>query len=140
MALTSAPVLNACDTPTTTFDEFRDILAGLRLEPVRIEIDCDRHRVTVDHRELTLSRKEYALLTYLAQRADDSVTREELLESVWGTRNLGEETRTIDAHIRRLRAKLPCEDLISTVRGVGYRFNSTPLVRVHASRVHALVA
>lgn len=140
MTLTSVPALSACDTPDTTFEEFLTILAGLRLEPVRIDIDLDRRRVVVDQNELSLSRKEYALLSYLAERADESVTRDELLESVWGGSTLGTDSRTIDAHIRRLRAKLPCDDLISTVRGAGYRFNSTPLVRVSTSRVHALVA
>ena len=79
-------------------------------------------------------------MAYLAGHADEIVSREELLESVWYGEGLESQTRTIDAHIRRLRTKLPEADLISTLRGQGYRFNSTPNVRVSNTRVHTLAA
>ena len=60
---------------------------------------------------------------------------------MWAHAELGSDSRTVDAHIRRLRKKLAIlPDLISTVRGAGYRFNSTPAVRVRVSRPVTLAA
>ena len=60
---------------------------------------------------------------------------------MWADAELGSESRTVDAHIRRLRKKLEIlPDLISTARGEGYRFNSTPAVRVRLTRPVALAA
>ena len=60
---------------------------------------------------------------------------------LWADSELGSDSRTVDAHIRRLRKKLSIlPDLISTVRGQGYRFNSTPAVRVRVTRPVALAA
>ena len=60
---------------------------------------------------------------------------------LWADSELGSDSRTVDAHIRRLRKKLSIlPDLISTVRGEGYRFNSTPSVRVRVTRPVALAA
>ena len=59
----------------------------------------------------------------------------------WADAVLGSDSRTVDAHLRRLRKKLSIlPDLISTVRGEGYRFNSTPSVRVRVTRPVALAA
>ena len=78
---------------------------------------------------------------HLAANADRSVTRDELFASVWADADLGSDSRTVDAHIRRLRKKLSIlPDLISTVRGEGYRFNSTPSVRVRVTRPVTLAA
>ena len=88
-----------------------------------------------------LSAKEHDLLAHLAANADRSVTRDELFASVWADSELGSDSRTVDAHIRRLRKKLSIlPDLISTVRGEGYRFNSTPSVRVRVTRPVTLAA
>ena len=113
------------DTPTS-YEEFLDVLAGLRLSSSRIDIDIDRG---------------HDLLAHLAANADRSVTRDELFASVWADADLGSDSRTVDAHIRRLRKKLSIlPDLISTVRGEGYRFNSTPSVRVRVTRPVTLAA
>lgn len=86
-----------------------------------IELDDDRHRVTVDGRETELTFKEYGLLKYLLTNAGMSVTRDQLMEAVWGFAFTG-ETRTVDMHIKTLRKKLgPAGELIETVRNVGYR-------------------
>ena len=81
--------------------------------------------MTVNGRSLQLTAKEFALLTAL-MRADGRVlSRDQLLETVWGYANAAEiESRTVDVHIRRLRAKLGAEARrIVTVKAVGYRFD-----------------
>ena len=77
-------------------------------------------RVETERGEVSLTAREFELLEYLLRRAGTVVRREELLGAVWGYTG-GEETRTLDVHIRSLRAKLgEAGDAIKTVRGVGY--------------------
>jgi DNA-binding response OmpR family regulator len=87
-----------------------------------LALDTDAYRASVDGRALDLTYKEFELLRYLAERRGRVFTRPTLLREVWGYDFYG-GTRTVDVHIRRLRAKLGpgFEDLIETVRGVGYR-------------------
>lgn len=86
-----------------------------------IELDDDRHCVTVDGQETELTFKEYGLLKYLLENSGTPVTRDRLMEAVWGFAFTG-ETRTVDMHIKTLRKKLgPAGALIETVRNVGYR-------------------
>ena len=73
---------------------------------------------------LTLTPREFDLLAFLAHHPGRVVSREELLRKVWGYDYMG-ETRTVDVHIRRLRAKLGAEERrIATIKGVGYRFET----------------
>jgi DNA-binding response OmpR family regulator len=85
-------------------------------------LDTDSYRASVQGRPLDLTFKEFELLRFLAERRGRVFTRPALLREVWGYDFYG-GTRTVDVHIRRLRAKLgpPFENLIETVRGVGYR-------------------
>ena len=76
--------------------------------------------VHVDGRKVVLTQREFDLLDYLVRRAGQVVTRDELLESVWGFVSPG-ETRTIEVHVAQLRKKLGHPDLIETVRGLGYK-------------------
>jgi DNA-binding response OmpR family regulator len=87
-----------------------------------IAIDTETYRVTAAGRALDLTFKEFELLRYLAQHPGRVSTRPALLREVWGYDFYG-GTRTVDVHVRRLRAKLgpEHEHLIETVRGVGYR-------------------
>ena len=86
-----------------------------------IELDDDRHRVTVNGRETELTFKEYGLLKYLLQNCGTPISRDRLMETVWGFAFTG-ETRTVDMHIKTLRKKLgEAGRLIETVRNVGYR-------------------
>jgi DNA-binding response OmpR family regulator len=87
-----------------------------------LALDTDAYRATIGGRSLDLTFKEFELLRYLAERRGRAFTRPTLLREVWGYDFYG-GTRTVDVHIRRLRAKLGpgFEDLIETVRGVGYR-------------------
>ena len=87
----------------------------------RLFIDFEKMLVKIEGRTLTLSRKEFQLLKLLTENSGRILTREQLLDRVWGMSYLG-ESRTIDVHISRLRNKLS-GDYIETVIGVGYRFN-----------------
>lgn len=91
-----------------------------------ITIDIERHTVMSDGQAADLTSTEYKLLTYLAERPDRVITRELLLQQVWGYNYLG-DTRTVDTHITRLRSKLgTAGDQIKTVRGFGYKIEATP--------------
>ncbi|MBF0595245.1 MAG: response regulator transcription factor [Candidatus Omnitrophica bacterium] len=93
-----------------------------RLEAGTLVIDQDRHRVTVDGKEIVLTAMEFKLLLTLMERRGRVQGREKLLNDVWGM-NADVFTRTIDTHVRRLRSKLgKAGDRIQTVVGVGYRF------------------
>ena len=88
-----------------------------------VVIDEASYSAKVHGRPLDLTFKEFELLKFLAQHPGRVFSREQLLSEVWGYDYFG-GTRTVDVHIRRLRAKLgDLESLIGTVRNVGYRFN-----------------
>ena len=90
-----------------------------------LNIDLERHEIRMDDKVLEMQPKEYDLLTYLAQNARRALSREHLLENVWGWDYSG-ESRTVDVHIRWLRQKIEPDPAyptrIITVRGSGYRF------------------
>ena len=92
-------------------------------EPLRVDIAA--RQATLDGRALALTRKEFDLLVELIRRRGRVLTRERLLEMVWGYDFPG-ETRTVDVHVRRLRQKLgaPVDSRLETVVGVGYRWRS----------------
>ena len=90
-------------------------MAAVRIHPGEWVVVCDGTKIK-------LTNKEFTLLSVLARSADRVVTRQQLLDSVWGYSYYG-DARTLDVHIRRLRQKLDkCGDCIETVVGVGYRF------------------
>ncbi|MDQ6787451.1 MAG: response regulator transcription factor [Acidobacteriota bacterium] len=93
-----------------------------RYESGNLAIDFADVRVTCGGTDVKLTRKEFALLTYLIKSAGRVATRQNLLDNVWGYSYFG-DTRTLDVHIRRLRQKLgDCGSCIETVVGIGYRF------------------
>ncbi len=86
-----------------------------------IAMDLKRHQVTVAGGSVTLTLKEYELLKKLLMNSEVVLTRDQLLEDVWGY-DFDGETRTVDVHVRTLRQKLgKAGERIETVRGVGYR-------------------
>lgn len=87
-----------------------------------IKIDRERYLVIKDGVEIHFPRKEFELLALLASKPTFVFNREAILTSVWGTEIIVGD-RTIDVHIRKIREKIG-SDLISTVKGVGYKFNS----------------
>jgi DNA-binding response OmpR family regulator len=92
------------------------------LEFSGIRLDRDSHRIFQDDAELEMSPKEYDLLAFFMENVDLAISRERLLDVVWGYDYFG-DLRTVDTHIKRLRNKLgDMSGLIQTVRGVGYRF------------------
>ncbi len=87
-----------------------------------ITVDFTARRVTVDGKEADLSPKEYDLLFYMIRNRGIALTREKLISDVWGYDFFGDD-RTLDTHIKLLRKQLgPYADRITTLRGVGYRF------------------
>ncbi len=84
-------------------------------------LNRDTHRVHLDNQEILLTHKEFELLEYLLENKNIVLTRDRILDRIWGY-SAEVETRTLDVHIRSLRQKLGAKgDLIETVRGVGYR-------------------
>ena len=99
-----------------------DEKSGKTYEDDSLTIDFDDIRVTCRGDKIKLTNKEFSLLSVLARSPDRVITRQQLLDSVWGYSYYG-DARTLDVHIRRLRQKLgACGDCIETVVGVGYRF------------------
>jgi two-component system response regulator RegX3 len=97
----------------------------LPIEASGVRVDRSRHEVTVDGRRVELPPKEFELLAVLVEYAGRVLTRNQLIDEVWGSDYVG-DTKTLDVHIRRLRGRIeddPTEPRrIRTVRGVGYRF------------------
>ena len=104
-------------------DEFEDALDSIEVGPVRV--DMGRHEVFVDGQVVQLPRKEFELLEILLRNAGRVLTRDVLIDRVWGPNYFG-DTKTLDVHIKRLRSKIEADpanpQLLLTVRGVGYRF------------------
>ena len=95
----------------------------LRVGPVTL--DPDAHRVTVEGAEVALPLKEFELLHLLLANAGRVLTRETLIDRVWGSDYVG-DTKTLDVHIKRLRSKLEPDPAnptrIVTIRGLGYKY------------------
>ncbi len=108
------------DTETADSDEV------ISLGNVRLDIDA--RRCFVDGAEIKLRKKEFALLRLLLENPGRVLTREVLIDRVWGSDYVG-DTKTLDVHIKRLRTLIEAEPKIpvhiSTVRGVGYRYEVT---------------
>jgi len=89
-----------------------------------LHIDLLQHRIRLDGKEVNLTSKEFALLSFLAINAGNVYSREQLLEQVWGYDYYG-DVRTVDVHIRHLREKIEADpgnpNLIITVWGTGYK-------------------
>ncbi len=101
------------------------------IEPITIgdvTIDADRHEVVVRDEEVSLPLKEFDLLSMLMRNAGRVMTRDMLIEQVWGADYFG-DTKTLDVHIKRLRDKVESDPKnptrILTVRGVGYKYDDT---------------
>jgi len=97
---------------------------GVR-EVGRLRVDIDRHEVRVGDRPVTLTRKEFHLLTLLVAQPGTAVRRERLLTEVWQTSWRG-ASRTLDVHMATLRGKIGEGARIETIRGVGYRITPPP--------------
>jgi two-component system response regulator RegX3 len=98
----------------------------ITLGPIRMDIDA--RRCYVDGEEIKLRKKEFALLRLLLENPGRVLTREVLIDRIWGSDYVG-DTKTLDVHIKRLRTLIEDNpknpEHITTVRGVGYRYEST---------------
>ncbi len=106
--------------------ETEDLLsATLEAGPVRM--DVERHTVTVDSQQVSLPLKEFDLLELLLRNSGRVLTRGQLIDRVWGADYVG-DTKTLDVHIKRLRAKVEPDPahpkFLLTVRGLGYKFEN----------------
>lgn len=88
-----------------------------------LEINFSAHTVKIDHQTISITPKEFEILTYLIKNKDIAISREQLLSNIWGYDFFGDD-RTIDTHIKMLRNNLgKYRTLIETVRGIGYKFS-----------------
>ncbi len=94
-----------------------------------VTVDTERHEVIVRGESLDLPLKEFDLLSVLIENAGKVLTRDVLIERVWGVDYYG-DTKTLDVHIKRLRSKIEDDPKnptrITTIRGLGYKFEDTP--------------
>ncbi len=97
------------------------------LEAGRVRMDVERHLVTVDGGEVRLPLKEFELLEYFLRNPGRVLTRGQLIDRVWGSDYVG-DTKTLDVHVKRLRAKIEPEPAaprtLVTVRGLGYKYET----------------
>ena len=95
------------------------------LEELGIRLDIERHSVTVRGEEVAMPLREFELLELLMRHSGRVLTRGQLIDRVWGSDYYG-DTKTLDVHVKRVRSRIEEDSaspkLISTVRGVGYRF------------------
>lgn len=84
-------------------------------------IDRTRYTINVKGKEISLPKKEFELLFFLAQNPNKVFSRDDLLQNIWGS-DVYVLARTVDVHIRKVREKIG-DDYITTVKGVGYKFN-----------------
>ena len=118
----SGDTTSAAESPTAGRE-----LPTMVLASGDIELDLDRHECTVRGQEVQLPLKEFELLEQLLASAGRVVTREALIDRVWGYDYVG-DTKTLDVHIKRLRSRIELDPakptLITTIRGLGYRFEA----------------
>ena len=104
--------------------EGQDVRDDADRHPNGVIIDISRKRVLLDGEAAGLTYKEFELLQYLVLREGRTIDRHELIDNLWDADDEAPSERTIDVHVRRLRSKLAhYQDIVRTVRGVGYRFD-----------------
>ncbi len=99
---------------------FRRIQKPSILTYHQLRIDVSAHQVKIEDEEINLTVKEFAILKKLVENQGKVVSREMLLDEIWGSDSIL-ESRTIDMHVKSLRKKLKDESLIETIYGVGYK-------------------
>ncbi len=86
----------------------------------KLRADPEKHEITENGVPIQLTPKEFDMLVFFMQHVDVAVTREQLLQNIWGYSFVG-ETRTVDMHVRQLRKKLHLSDALITIPKLGYR-------------------
>ncbi|WP_250278620.1 response regulator transcription factor [[Clostridium] colinum] len=107
------------------FDNKEETTTSNQIVVPNMTINPSTYIVTYHGTQLELPPKEFELLNFLAQHPNQVFTREQLLDKIWGYEFIG-DTRTVDVHVKRLREKMPYEDVwsLKTVWGVGYKFEN----------------
>jgi len=104
----------------------QDELLPPTIEAGSVRIDIERHVVSVRGEHVTMPLKEFDLLEFLVRNSGRVLTRNQLIDRVWGADYVG-DTKTLDVHIKRLRSKIEIDPSnpvhIHTVRGLGYKFD-----------------
>jgi two-component system response regulator RegX3 len=104
-----------------------DVDDNASLESGRVRMDVDRHLVTIDGAVAKFPLKEFELLEYFLRNPGRVLTRGQLIDRVWGADYVG-DTKTLDVHVKRLRAKIENDPAnpttLTTVRGLGYKYDS----------------
>jgi two-component system response regulator RegX3 len=110
---------------TGEFTDETSSSGSLAAGPVRL--DVERHLVSVNNESVSFPLKEFELLEFLMRNAGRVLTRMQLIDRVWGSDYVG-DTKTLDVHIKRLRAKIESDPanpvIIQTVRGLGYKMEA----------------
>jgi two-component system, OmpR family, response regulator RegX3 len=108
-------------------EDFTDSVADGILTAGPVRMDVERHIVNVNNEQTALPLKEFELLEFLIRNSGRVLTRSQLIDRVWGSDYFG-DTKTLDVHIKRLRAKIEADPanpiFIQTVRGLGYKFEA----------------
>ena len=111
-------VMRRNSTDSHPSEDGHELVAGA------IRMDLDKHQVTVNSITVTFPLKEFELLEYLMRNSGRVLTRSQLIDRVWGNDYYG-DTKTLDVHIKRLRAKIESDPanptIIHTIRGLGYK-------------------
>jgi two-component system response regulator RegX3 len=106
-------------------DAYREAPSAERLDAGDVMVDLERHEVEIRGRAVNLPLKEFELLALLLENAGRVLTRETLIDRVWGMDYVG-DTKTLDVHVKRLRAKVETDPAnptrIITIRGLGYKY------------------
>jgi two-component system response regulator RegX3 len=104
------------------------LISGAAIEVGDVRLDPERHEVFVRGGRVNLPLKEFELLEVLLDNAGRVLTRDSLIDRVWGADYVG-DTKTLDVHVKRLRAKVEADPAapkrIITIRGLGYKYEST---------------
>lgn len=112
-------------SPGETIDESgREVV-----EVAGVKLDASRHEVTVDGAPVAMPLKEFELLELLLENAGRVLTRDVLIDRIWGPNYVG-DTKTLDVHVKRIRSKIERDPAnpkrIKTIRGLGYRYENRP--------------
>ncbi|GAC1375079.1 MAG: response regulator transcription factor [Acidimicrobiales bacterium] len=106
-----------------------DSTSGDALEVGDVRLDPERHEVRIRGKEVALPLKEFELLELLLANAGRVLSRDTLIDRIWGPHYVG-DTKTLDVHIKRLRSKVEQDpsapECITTIRGLGYKFEAVP--------------
>jgi two-component system alkaline phosphatase synthesis response regulator PhoP len=102
---------------------YNDLHHRVKIGP--LEIDKMKHEVLIEGNLISLPRKEFDVLFYLASQSEKVINRDKILKEIWGSNSLVKK-RTVDVHIRKIRMKMGSHfDLIQTIKGSGYKIKST---------------